>query len=61
MRLLGMMLRLLGVHPVLLRRRGRVQSRLRLQLGIVYHPGRRCMLHPRGRRGIGMLRIMLLR
>ena len=58
--LLRMMLRLL-VQIVLLRRCRCAQSRLWLQLRVVYHTRRRCMLHSRGWCGVRMLRIVLLR
>lgn len=58
--LLRMVLGLLRVHTVLLRGRGRVQPRLRLQLSVVYHPCWRGVLHTRCRRGVRMLGIVLL-
>lgn len=51
---------LLGVHMLLRGRRG-VESGLRLKLRVVYHAGRRGVLHRRGRRSVRVLGVVLLR
>lgn len=58
-RLLGRGVHGSGVLLLLLRRSRCVQPRLRLQLGVVDHTGRR-MLHTRRRGRVRMLRIVLL-